>query len=107
MKVICKNVNCQEFDKEIEVADWDGLHSYGLFVLKQCPNCKKLRQIIPGSLVEQDKDSVGFEGVAFAKIGSMSPQERKQVLKKRSNEHFKKHIKPRKEYLDRAMIGKE
>ena len=53
------------------------------------------------------KDRDVFENVAFAKIGSMTPQERKKVLKKRSNEHFQKHIKPRKEYLDRAIVGKE
>lgn len=105
MKVICKNVSCQEFDKEVEVPDWDGLHSYGLFMLKQCPSCKKLRKAIYDEKLKEE--SVGFENVAFAKIGSMTPQERKKVLKKRSNEHFQKHIKPRKEYLDRAIIGKE
>lgn len=43
----------------------------------------------------------------FAKFGSMTPQEKQKVLKKRSTEHFKKEIEPKKQYLDRAAIGLE
>lgn len=107
MKVKCININCLDFDKVVEVADWDGLHSYGLYILKQCPTCKKLRKYIPEVIENKEEQKETGFNVAFAKIGSMTPQERKKVLKKRSNEHFNKHLKERKEYLDRAIIGKE
>ena len=40
----------------------------------------------------------------YLKIGSMTPSERKQVLKKRSNEHFEKEIKQKKEYIDKNLL---
>jgi hypothetical protein len=43
----------------------------------------------------------------FAKFGSMTPQDKQKVLKKRSNEHFKKEIQLKKQYLDRAAVGLE
>lgn len=48
---------------------------------------------------------LGEQCGVFGKFSSMSPQEKQKVLKKRSTEHFKKEIKDKKEYLDRAAIG--
>jgi len=36
----------------------------------------------------------------FGKFASLSPQEKAKVLKKRSHEHFKKHIAEKKKVLD-------
>ena len=46
-----------------------------------------------------------FSGEApmFAKVGSMSPDEKKDVLKKRSSAHFQKEIKEQAHEMDRAM----
>jgi predicted ATP-dependent serine protease len=50
---------------------------------------------------------LGQETGCFAKFGSMTPQDKQKVLKKRSNEHFKKEIQQKKQYLDRAAVGLE
>lgn len=59
-----------------------------------CPNC--------GS---RETKVLGQESGIFGKIASMSPQDKQKVLKKRSNDHYKKEIKEKKEYLDRAAVG--
>jgi hypothetical protein len=41
--------------------------------------------------------------VSFAKFASSSPIKKKEMLKQRSNEHYKKHVKEKKEYLDRNI----
>ena len=59
-----------------------------------CPNCGSERTKILG-------ESCGV----FAKFSSMSPQDKQKALKKRSDEHFKKNLKEKKEYLDRSALG--
>lgn len=104
MEVKCKNESCPRFGKVEDVAEWDGFYSYDLFMLKVCPDCGRQRVQIPKPRSVEEPS--GFN-VNFAKIGSMSISDRKKVLKERSNEDYKKHIKEKKEYLDRSILGKE
>lgn len=106
MKVECENRECSQFEEVVETKDWDGRDSYGLYLLRQCPVCHKKRKLVELESVPSETP-IGFEKVSFGKISSMSMQDRKKILKKRSNEHFNKNIKERKEYLDRSFLGKE
>ena len=62
----------------------------------ECPEC--------GS---SNTKVLGFENGIFGKVASMSPKDRQTLLKKRSDEHYKKTVKPKKEYLDRSALGIE
>lgn len=104
MKVKCTNENCSEFNKEREVEDWNGLDSLILLKKTTCPVCGQKGKIIK---TEEPKTEESFSNVGFGIIHSMNPLQRKEYLKKRSTEHFKREIKPRKEYMDRKFLGKE
>lgn len=56
---------------------------------------------------ESKMKRLGQECNVIGRFSCMSLNERKVFLKKRSNEHYKKHIKGEKEYLDRAALGLE
>lgn len=103
MKVKCNNKNCEDFQRIVEVQDWDGIDSYTLFLLKKCPICGLQRKTV--ELRVEDKPE-GFN-VHFGKFSAMSKEDQKKVLKKRSQEHFSKHIKGKKEYMDRKFYGLE
>lgn len=104
MKVKCNNEACPQFGKIEEVENWNGIDSLDLLNKTICPICKQKREIVRETISSNVK---GFTGVGFGIIQSMNPAQRKEYLKKRSNEHFKKEIKPRKEYMDRKFYGKE
>ena len=104
MKVKCNNKSCQSFDKVVEVDDWSGDCSYKLFLLKQCPECGLQRKCIEMKLKKEETE--GFN-VYFAKFSAMSKEDQKKVLKKRSDDHFKKNIKQKKEHMDRKFYGLE
>lgn len=103
MKVMCNNKHCQDFKKIIEVEDWQGTDSYSLFLLKKCPICGLQRKTIELKVEEQPE---GFN-VHFGKFSSMNKEDQKRVLKKRSQDHFKKNVKDKKEYMDRKFYGLE
>jgi len=104
MKVKCNNQQCVDYNKIVEVEDWDGTDSYSLFLIKKCPKCGLQRKTIEMKLNSSSSDSFN---VYFNKFSSMSKEEQKAVLKKRSNEHFKKTLKEKKEYMDRKFYGLE
>lgn len=103
MKVMCNNSNCEDFKKVVEVEDWQGTDSYSLYLLKKCPICGSQRKTIELKVQEV---SPGFN-VYYNKFNSMSKEDKKKVLKKRSDEHFKKNLKEKKDYLDRKAFGLE
>jgi len=100
---MCNNSNCSEFKKVVEVEDWSGTDSYSLFLLKKCPMCDSQRKTIE---LKVEDSPPGFN-VYFAKFSAMSKSDQKRVLKKRSDDHFKKNLKDKKEYLDRKVYGLE
>ena len=103
MKVMCNNKHCRDFKSIVEVEDWQGMDSYSLFLLKKCPTCGSQRKTI--ELKIEDKPE-GFN-VYFGKFSAMSKEDQKRVLKKRSQDHFKKNIKDKKEYMDRKFYDLE
>lgn len=60
----------------------------------ECPSCESVKIKV-----------LGQECGVFGKFSSMSPKDKQTVLKKRSNEHYKREIKEKKEYLDRTALG--
>lgn len=104
MKIKCINKDCPQYNQIREEQDWDGLDSFILLKRITCPHCNTKGEIIPE---ERQGETKGFGGVGFGIISSLNPQEKKAFLKKRSNEHYKREIKPRKEYMDRQFFGKE
>jgi len=103
MKVKCNNKTCKDFGKVTETKDWDGRDSYTLFLLKKCPICGSQRKTVELKVEGQPE---GFN-VHFGKFSAMNKEDQKRVLKKRSQEHFSKHIKGKKEYMDRKFYGLE
>lgn len=104
MKVKCTNESCRDYNQIRETEDWDGMDSFILLKRITCPLCGTKGEIIPE---ERQEETKGFGGVGFGIISSLNPQEKKAFLKKRSNEHYKREIKPKKEYMDRQFFGKE
>lgn len=92
------------FGRIEEVENWNGIDSLDLLKKVVCPECNSKREIIKEEKVFQKED---FSGIGFGRISSMDPLQKKEYLKKRSNEHFKREIKPKKEYMDRKFLGKE
>ena len=103
MKVKCNNKTCSDYGEIREVEDWSGTDSYSLFLLKKCPICGSQRKTIE---LKVDPAPEGFN-VYFGKFSAMSKEDQKRVLKKRSQDHFKKNIKGKKDYMDRKFYGLE
>lgn len=62
-----------------------------------CLDCgHKMIEVIP---VQVNAPTIG-------KFANMTPAQRQQVLKKRSHEHFKKHIADKKYEMNRAYVQK-
>jgi len=64
-----------------------------------CSSCGGINTefIIPGGT---------FENVVIAGYSSKSPEEKKKILKKRSHDHFKKHIEEQKNEMIKKTIQK-
>jgi len=95
MKVICKNAECRTFDIEANIF-WDGLDTYILYQRLSCPLCGKQREIIS----EPEEKQSDLSTISFGKIAGMDIIEKKSFLKKRSNEHYQREIKERKQHMD-------
>jgi hypothetical protein len=62
-----------------------------------CPECN-------APVTEYAEEIVSGYDVAYNQFEGRPAVEKKKMLKKRSNEHYKKHIKEKKEYLDSNII---
>lgn len=102
MKVKCTNTECEKVGVVVEVPDWDGMSTGALSKLLLCPSCGRKRSIVELPVEERQKGIT----INFGHIASMTPQERHDVLKKRSNAHYERVLKSKKEYLDRQVYKK-
>ena len=64
----------------------------------ECPDCKALE-------VDFIKNYEGF-CTNFGKFSSLSNEDKKKILKKRSRDHSETKLKERKRYLDNNFTGK-
>lgn len=94
MKVVCRNENCSKFNIEMDYVRSTYKFVDGKLVSNNipCPTCGKDREDITEVVPLSEKD------IKFGKYSSSSPEEKKKMLKKRSQDHFEKEIKPYKEH---------
>jgi hypothetical protein len=96
MKFICNNPNCKKYGVEDEYLSNTYKVIGGKLVSNHapCPCCGELREEI-----NPNKDiPLSEKNIEIGKYSSASPQDRREMLKKRSHDHFEKEIKPFKEH---------
>jgi len=98
-KYYCKYKGCNNAFRDVIVeSDLDEKAQSEVKIL--CKLCNK-RLHLQG--LQDAKANLGT--IYFGKFSSMSPVEKKKVLKDRSNEDFKKNYAEKKRWMDRASIG--
>ena len=102
-KFICGNPECSKFNFGDEYLK----NSYKFVDGKlqsnhaPCPVCKSIRQEINPN----DDIPLSEKNIDIGKYSSSSPEGRKEILKKRSHDHYEKEIKPLKEHRLRETIS--
>lgn len=97
----CKNKDCSKYDKEISEAKVKWIWSDkvgGLAHNIKCIECRHLLSHIK-------EESTGVSNVFFAKFNSLSPKEKKEVLKKRADQHNKTKMKDRVYEIKKKFTG--
>lgn len=96
MKFVCENPDCIKFGIEDEYFTNTYKSIDGKMVSNNapCPKCGKIRREIN----ENANIPISEKNISIAEYSSLSPEDKKTVLKKRSHEHYKKEIKPLKEH---------
>lgn len=97
MEYICNNPKCSKFAvKEFYSSEvYRFIDGRLLGENAVCPVCGKIREeVSPNSDIPLSEKNVGI-----SLYNGMSVEQKREVLKKRSHEHFKKEIKERKEGL--------
>lgn len=96
MKFVCRNERCEKFGIEEEYLS----NTYKVINGKlqshnaPCPCCGEIREEI-----NPYKDiPLSEKNIDIAKYSSASPQAQREMLKKRSHDHYEKEIKPFKEH---------
>ena len=96
MKFVCRNERCEKFDIEEEYLS----NTYKVINGKlqsnnaPCPCCGEIREEI-----NPYRDiPLSEKNIDIAKYSSASPQAQREMLKKRSHDHYEKEIKPFKEH---------
>lgn len=93
---VCNNKNCERYGKEDEYLS----NRYTLVggrlvsVNAPCPVCGMERK----EFCEAENIPITEKNISIAKFASVTKEQKREMLKKRSHEHFEKHIKEEKEY---------
>lgn len=102
MKYVCTNENCSHFNVEDEYVSESYVCVKGELIGKhrECPHCgKERKEINPAEQIPLSQKNLSFNF-----FNGMSKENQKEILRKRSHEHFKKEIKERKDsLLNQAM----
>ena len=104
MKYICINPDCKKYNQEEYLTGETFKFKDGKLIGSNCccPKCGKERKEVK----DPDADlPLSQKNIRINNMGSMSMEQRREVLKKRSHEHFKKEIKERKEGLLNAAMS--
>lgn len=95
-KFICVNEECEKFG----VIDERLNNTYKFIDNKlqsnnaPCPKCGKIRE----EFNENEEIPLSEKNIDIGKYSSVSKQEQKEILKKRSHEHYLKEVKPFKDH---------
>lgn len=89
-KFRCKNNHCSNIDKDIIVAHIQFIYDNKLkkLVVRNKQYCE-----VCGNELEyiEEESKSGIEGFCFTRFNTMTSDQKKEVLKKRSQKHFDKH----------------
>lgn len=103
MEYICNNPECPNYGKKeyfsSEIYKFHGERLVGEHI--QCPECGVEREE-----VNLNKDvPLSEKNIGICLFAGMSKEQKQEVLKKRSHEHFKKNVEERKEGLMSRAIN--
>lgn len=103
MKFVCKNKDCKKFGVEDYYASVTYKFINGELIADcaPCPCCGKIREEIN----ENSNIPLSEKNIAMGMYTSASPEQRREMLKKRSHEHYEKEIKPYKEYKFNELVN--
>lgn len=95
MKLVCRNSGCKNFGMEEEFTHsvYTMVNGHLQSVNAPCPCCGEIREEIN----EAEKIPIEQKNIEFGKYSSASTEEKQNILKKRSHEHYMKEVKPYKE----------
>lgn len=99
MKYTCNNPNCERYQIEVEV-QWNGSDALDLKNKTMCPVCRDKMKCLDKSSATNSS----VQNITTSKLSTMSILERKEMLKKRSDDHYRRTIKNKKEFLDNQFI---
>lgn len=96
MKFICKNAECPNYGKIDEYLSntYKMINGHLVSNNAPCPKCGKIRE----EIVSEKDTPLSEKNIYLAKYTMSSPEQRREMLKKRSHEHYEKEIKPFKEH---------
>lgn len=96
MILVCRNKKCSCFNKEEEFyrSPYIMVDGHLQSVYAPCPECGEIREEIN----EAQQIPIDKKNIDFGKYSSASKEEKQEILKKRSHEHFVKEIQPYKEH---------
>ena len=95
-KFICRNPECPKFGIEDEYTSNVYRMVDGHLVSNNapCPSCGQIRE----ENNPAEKIPLSAKNIDIGRYTMASPEERKEMLKRRSHEHYEKEIKPFKEH---------
>ena len=95
MEFICENKNCENYGKKFKFYNNTYRMINGALVSNNapCPCCGQIRKE-----VNPDDVPLSEKNIDLMRYDMSSPEEKREILKKRSHEHFEKKIKPYKEH---------
>lgn len=102
MKYVCENPECSAQGVEETLVSETYVLREGRLVGKNapCPVCgKERREINPNQEIPIAEKNIGI-----AKFTMASPEGRREILKRRSHEHYEKEIRPAKEEKLRKAV---
>ena len=94
-KFICDNADCKKFGVEDEYPSNRYVLTNGKLVSTNapCPSCGKMRREVN----ENEDIPITEKNISIAKFSSASKEQKVEMLKKRSHDHFDKNVKEEKE----------
>lgn len=102
MKFVCRNKDCKKYGIEDDYSSVTYKFIGGGLMAEcaPCPCCGQIREEInPNREIPLSE-----KNVSIGTYTSASPEQRREMLKKRSHEHYEKEIKPYKEHQLHEMV---
>lgn len=95
-KFLCENTECPKFGIEDEYTSNTYRTVNGELQSNNapCPSCKSIRREINPNM----DIPLSEKNISIGEYTSASPKAQKEILQKRSHEHYKKEIKPLKDF---------